>query len=556
MIQQFPLAILFLLKVPLNGAALVSFDDTTIDKLNHRLVFTSESSLSQKVRELKTIEEDRSDTTASLQPLYQQGFKPLVPAVNDENDVYFTEYEARRYEEAGVSAKSLTTNDDDEIDIDDGDPIVADDAFAALLNDKREVQVGSSVYKYTAYGVFVATPSQMSAVEKTIATMEKNEPINLFHRRRTTAASDNTELNCEIQMERIVIEEGIELYKSAGCKQVEEDRKLIFEDHHCHRHLRGELSLISDPCGGTGGSWPTPPSPTPPTPTPPAPTPPSHDQAAANYINSLDYCDASSGTLDFLFGTSRKCISKFGSKHRVKTRFWNQNYVVYTSIGVSVKNQKKSWGIWWTRSTDELRLGISQAYFEIVVPVPDINSILQQNSISFEWQGGIYNRWGSFIQPSSSSSLPNFPFDISDNNPILIYVDLPKVLGHNIDQTVTAKDINDLFWQQLWSQARSLVRSLGSPEPQSAVMTGFTNNRVVVNLVDESFQKFNSKKITEIFDSDWGFQIKFGWSDSGGFGTPEPQTVELADFTNVAVDFYGVARSGSTWRGSRIQYEG
>lgn len=541
--------------VTANGR-IVSFDDTPIDAVSHRLRFSSKASLSNKVEELKAVN-DRLEAIQSLKPLYYRGFEPLVPVV-DEDDQFRAQYESRRIVEADIVGESSDILEDD-MDIDDGDPVVADEAFAALLNDKREIQVGTKVYKYTSHLVFVAEPFRMAVIDKTIATMDQTRPTaNLFHRRTEEAANSTTYSGpCTIRMERTLLNDGIELYKSAGCQEDTRHRDLFLtttiEDRpNCHRSLRvPTLDTSHDGCGGTGGYVPTP---SPPSPTPPIPpVQDRHDQSASSYINSLGYCEAKKGLLDFLLGDSRRCISKFGKRHRVKTKFWNQDYLVYTSIGVAVKNQRRKYRIWWTRSTDEIRLGISQAYFEVVHPTPDIGKILQQHAISYEYKGSVYNRWGSQVH-STSGSLPNFPFDIQDNNPVLIYVDLPKILGNDIDQRLTAKQVNELFWGQLWSQAKSIARRAGNTNPKTAVVTGFTNNKVVVNLMDESYQRFNHKKITKIFEEDWGFQIKIGWSASGGWSNPEPDTVKLTDFKNVAVDFYGVARSGSTWRGSKMSY--
>jgi hypothetical protein len=62
-------------------------------------------------------------------------------------------------------------------------------------------------------------------------------------------------------------------------------------------------------------------------------------------LANLKQCDYKSGVLDVLFGPSEKCIQHFSNERRMKVKTWNTNYLLYKSIGLKVKGQKKG-DIW------------------------------------------------------------------------------------------------------------------------------------------------------------------------------------------------------------------
>lgn len=58
-----------------------------------------------------------------------------------------------------------------------------------------------------------------------------------------------------------------------------------------------------------------------------------------------------------LFGVNVTVDNYFDNKHRMKLRLFDQNYVVYRSVGMTVRMQQKEAGIWWRKSADEFRYG-------------------------------------------------------------------------------------------------------------------------------------------------------------------------------------------------------
>src|SRR5690606_19664519 len=131
------------------------------------------------------------------------------------------------------------------------------------------------------------------------------------------------------------------------------------------------------------------------------PPPPDHTESMKNYMKNLQPCDYQNGGIFGWnpFGTSKKCFSNHSSNHRVKTKYWNEDLLFYTSIGVKVKHQKK--GLWWyAKETDEVALVINQAMFAITYPnqTPNYNALPTSSSNNqrlYYYNGKFYDNFSA-----------------------------------------------------------------------------------------------------------------------------------------------------------------
>ena len=64
-------------------------------------------------------------------------------------------------------------------------------------------------------------------------------------------------------------------------------------------------------------------------------------------------------TISSIFGTSVVAEKYFDSTHRMKLRTFSQDFIVYTTVGMTVRMQRKRVGIWWKRDAQEMRYGWS-----------------------------------------------------------------------------------------------------------------------------------------------------------------------------------------------------
>lgn len=112
-------------------------------------------------------------------------------------------------------------------------------------------------------------------------------------------------------------------------------------------------------------------------------------------MEKMSTCIYEEHGFDHIFGPSKKCIDKFASDRRIKTRAWNQNFLVYSSVGIRTKTQKRTLGVWWASDSDEIELGyeIVKYMFEGV----DISGILSQIRANSQGLNYVYSYNGYLL---------------------------------------------------------------------------------------------------------------------------------------------------------------
>ncbi len=454
--------------------------------------FSSKDFLSKKIKEFK--DKGRKFAAKELVEFYNRDFYSLRPITNDE--VVLRKFAKRKSNNIKLSARSNSQLSEN---LDEFEDLIGDDEFASFINDRGEIQVGDSIYKYTNRGLFFVHQNDMKHLENYLENHFNNRGL----------AFRNSEFDpCDYAS------------KEGGVRQMDDRimRYVHLADDDCNYENNG---------GGTYHS-----------------SNPSND--FESFINSLPESKGSKGFFDFLLGKSRTCIEKFSSGYRVKTKFWNQDYFIYSSIGVSVRHQKK-FIFWWTVDTDEIALGINQVYFEYNLPTafkPDI-----PKNEHFIYEGEMYNSEAQYIRTLYKPSLPNINplFDKS----VVIVVNLSNYGIYK----VSAEKINKLMWGGLWEGSKYLLKKLRKSKPDRVTLLGFTSQKVIVNHINISQRAKNEGRIRKIFDWQAGLALKLGLGSDGGIGFDGVGLPSLYDYDKVKIDVYGVARRGNTWKGSRLVYD-
>jgi hypothetical protein len=483
--------------------------------IDGRLNFLSKRSLSEKIKALKSI--DNEEFRKQLYVIYEKGFLPLVPY----------------YKETDSKITALTPdNSQTKGDIYDSDELIGDDIFAALLNEQHELVVSGKIYKYTADGIYTIDSKKVGNLYK---YLEERSDIKDY---------PSEQFPCKpLKMKSFIINNDIALFRSCesesrGKSNSPESESYFSDTYKIKRRLQNEDSIVHEPVsiepdiitgGGLEGDSG------------------SNTADWESYLDSIDYCSPSSN----LLGNAIICKSNFSGKYRIKTKFWNENYLVYKSIGVKIKHQKRGWtGLWRAQKTDELRLGINQAYFEYDIPIPQ-HSYDALANLSYVHNGFKYNGYGQLLG-SANGMTPMIPFNTNNFDTIYIYVKLPLfgIVGDNI----TSDTVNSLLWSQLWDQAKNIARSNNQNNLQSAIITGITQETVVISYVDKSYRALDTKKIVKTFDWQIGLSLNFGLNDDGSVSV-SPTMPSLLDYNNIKIDIYGLGRRGSVWRGSKLKYK-
>lgn len=521
------------------------------DKINATLVdgrlhFENEATFKTSINYMKSLEDENIEDI--MYEFYDDGFKPLYPFYHENDDALILEFVQKKTKRMVARNSSMLKTDDNDPDayIEPDDYLIGDDYFAGLLNFDREIVIGGKLHKYTNNGVFRVN-------------LDKKTNLDAY-----ILANNITELN---PPNPDTIERGL----VQVTPDIDRYAKLLYQDP-CdtvpYDPGFGD-DILSEKCfSGGGGSAPS-----------------NNNSFAAyhtenmkNYMKDLMPCDSQSGGVFGWnpFGTSRNCFSNHSDDYRTKTKYWNEDLLVYTSIGVKIKHQKK--GLWWyAKTTDEIALVINQAMFAITDPnqianygaLPTSSSNNQRlyyynNKFydNFAASYAIYTGW----TPTSDELVPKTPFQ--DDIIVQEYIDLP-ILRNLDDIEVEASEINKLFWDKgVWTGVKTLMNRFNeTPKKVTYIVT--TPQKVYVNHIDLEDRRLNEKKIVNVLDYDWGGEISLKWGvDSNGnwssntLNWNKPLSyykafdfTDLTDFETLSMDFVGLTRKGNSWRGSKIVYK-
>lgn len=488
---------------PVNGGNQVSVK-------NGRLAFANEDAFKQFMAYAKEANFNL-EYKGKLNAWAQQGFSSLQPEHSQNSSAYVAQTEQRKIAEHNKlsqmypTARALSNPQG----IDDEDALIADPFFASILNEQREVQVGNKVYKYTVEGVFVVNADKVKDLYTFIAAEEAAQ-----------IAAPNRRFAKEQEVQSI--SKDIVLIRPA---QKYESMKIVL-DNTCT--TCNDANQRVDP-------------------------------------SQFKMCSTLKKNLwTKVFGPKVECTEYHDKRRRIKTKVWNQNYVLYSSIGISVRAQKRSARVWWANKVDELELGIYQASFrypKLKVQWPDFSN----NYFYTDRSGNMVNQWGQAVgNPLGhpQSIFDAFPIKDKDQEFFSIYTNLPIVKnlfknGKLVE--VKGKDINKLIKSQVVSQVKRYWKKAEKElESKSTLMLaefpGNTEKDLTVTYIDWSSNKTNENAIRKIFDwntAQIGFKTNLGDGKGVGFGDFSLKKTAQS-YKELLLTGYGVGRRGSTWKGGQV----
>ncbi len=508
-----------------------------IEVQNGILSFSSKDLLDITIKELKEISDEEKEVKLDL--FYQKGFKPLYPHFkeDDQRIKEFSEKKKNKIQKLltinprGALIIPIETDKKGELIIDFDDELIADDEFASILNDEREVIVNDTLYKYTYSGMFSVHKNEKQLLDDYI----KVNDIEYLTPEPRSLKRGNTKLTPQIT-QSLPTTHKLLYPQEEQCGIFNSGMDAFFNDDDC------------DYGGGGGGGY-----------NPPV----DHTQNLVNLIDNLGPCDTLNGFLNNgfgLFGVTKKCYANFDSKYRTKTKYWKENYLIWNSIGVKVKHQKKGWtGFWSAKSTDEVALSISQASFKYTINIPNFPQSYAPQKLYF-FEDKIFNSQSQIINYTNQYQKPPFP-DI----PFISEVVVTEFLSDTPGYDLSVNKMRELFYQGVWQGAKSIVESYKNRKPKNVTHIIYTPTVVYMNYVDLEKRVANTKKIVNRLDYNFGLGFKFNVNvDAQGNYSTDISNVgdalgnivipHLYDYDDVKMDFVGASRKGNTWKGSRIIY--
>ena len=475
------------------------------------LVFASPSALQMQVDELRTNDKFEVDIQ-SVTRAGNSNFTSLRQSLIEQGLCEFSDAELQE-----ILDKGLIYEPDDEI--------IADPYLTAVLNADREVMVGNKVYRYVETGVVSYVP-----------TSENIQTVNSYNFDDLALQNNHgisTNLSNEITFTGIA-------YSSGGDGGEPNDN-----DSEC---------LFPDDGGGSGGGG----GGTPPTTATYTMVPPQSDMSYnsdgsitlttgvkihKDYIKKTQFAKGNGdanwiqSNISWMWGASVVLENNFNSNHRMKLRMYDQDYIIYRAMGMTVRMQEKTLGIWWRKSAQEFRYGWSAVEVEYTYNLP------------------------AFTQPQTTSPMvpPKYPpamekhFPFKNKDGVLFHIPF-------VNYDITNGDVNKVLAQGLKSiiaqEAKKKLVETHKNSPQG-LYTSYDNDKKVIALfpAGEDFDYNEGREVVR-WDLQWfrgNFMIY--WSSNGGFDwSKSVKVLDSAIRSDVRrARVFAAVKYGNQWRACIIE---
>lgn len=495
-----------------------------IDGILH---FDSKASLVQIMTSYRNSSDYQQTFDNQILELQKHGFKPLTPIfdkMSDEDVAHFVKRKLERNAKDRDFNQNLRSGSNEPVRLEDD--IILDPAYAAVLNEERKIVVADKIYKYTEMGMFTCDEDKMTDLDTYLNALTPLQKISLIPDPNNLVPNP-TPCQDSPDFLTIAINQDIELLQPP------------------------RLPPCLPNWTGTGTSTP---------PNPPAPAyAPTSDSIKSNF----SMCEGGVNSLwEKIFGASVSCSYFMPNDRCVTTEFWNQNYLIFSSVGCKSYFEKKKcvsflWmsTCWWEKSyPDQIEVGVNAVQYEYNFNVPMFNAGAYNFSTTFfSFNGTNYNQFGAVI-PTIPTGKGTFQFDTESSKWVLDIV----VLGYQI----TASDMNSA----IDALAMQLVNNLPSSSSAKAqIIQKMQNNELKYNVVNavpftnkvkiittDVEWTSNNHRITHYFD----FNFTFSWdSNMNGWSDYLAGLNGATGYTNVEADIYGAAFYANQWGGSRLIYK-
>ncbi len=499
--------------------------------VNGRLVFSSKESLSETIEELKNQESKKIER--KFEKLYEKGFRSHKPIINPENEQLQAKF-SEEYLQKGKANKPSLNYSSKDTDTEE-DEFISDPFLASVVNGNNEIIVNDTLYKFTEEkGLFFAHVKDSTYLLDYFK--EENENVS----KSTSAKNASIRIQpCEMRAQY------------GGVTKV-------------NRRISRYLRPIKDDCerrSSSSGSNRT--------------SVPrlSDDEKLQQIITGLPECYGSKPFFQNIFGKTFVCRNYFDKKHRIKTEFWNQDYLIYQSVGIQTKTQRRRFGVWWASKSDEIYLGINRILLKYNFPQPQINSYTHPQLFSASsYKNPIYMWDGKFKVNVSNSSFGTFVdtqlnlpdgklpfFDFGDDQILNIYIPkLYKKGKYNLNlttQDITSQsNIKALYKMGIDFLNSPNVANSGSKPKNFSIIYQKDYNDIEVVYFGELIKKTNTNYAKRtLYDSGANFAIGAAWGEDSGWSfSVKPVKDFFRDYTYYDLDFYAMARRGGTWKGNRM----
>lgn len=470
--------------------------------------FESKQKLKSILSSYQNDVEIQNDFNDEIRTIQNNGFKPLTPIFDQDDtkelEAFILAKKVRKQKLNSAYGKNIEESVDEEFDTEDD--LIQDPSFAALLNEEREIIIGDSLYKYTTDGLYFC--------------LEKDRQKLYNHLKGLSSSSKKNNLNgmtAKVPQDK----DGISFF-------IPEDRPFLVR--------------------------PTPNIPKQ-SPIPVLPTPKLVKSSLE--ISRVD----KDGFFEKIFGETEVDTENFGDGRRIKVKFWNQNYFIFSSLGCSARFQKrvKILGVsgWQKSYADQIELGINDISYDYNFNVPVYNAAkYNYENFFIEINGVKYAGSGKQIIEFPSGST-NFPFAGTSPQEVTVRI-------FNKDLFDVKYDANKVYNQAVDLAVKQAFKNIVSLNPAQAplakqiengellykvIAVNPLSNKVTISTQGIKWTNNNDNAITHYFDFNFLLTYK---SD---YNNPEDYLRGLqgsTKYTNIRADIYGAALHNNVWKGRRL----
>ncbi len=208
---------------------------------------------------------------------------------------------------AEIMAKGLTYEPEDEI--------IIDPYLATILNQDREVLVNDKIYRYVDDGIVIYDADLIGQFDN--SWMSNLNTSSMTHGQGVT-------INNQVTFTRVVVGTGTVAPVSPPSNG---SGDTIYNDD-------GSLTLKSNGI-----------------------TIPANMVKRATYKKGNGDANWVQRTASGLCGTNVTLENNYDDRHRMKLRMYDQDYILYRAVGMTVRMQERTLGIWWRKKAQEFRYG-------------------------------------------------------------------------------------------------------------------------------------------------------------------------------------------------------
>ncbi|MCM1515723.1 MAG: hypothetical protein NC080_04800 [Paraprevotella sp.] len=367
------------------------------------------------------------------------------------------------------------------------DEIISDPDFAKILNAKREIMIGRQIYRFINNGILVYEPN---VSEEMLESISVSDLSNLEH-------GDTIVLRDGIAFIRINYVQPI-IYDDFGLLQTKAPTLPDTSVNNNALSLKGNIEISGDKL------------------------------QRISYAKGSGDANGFQKAISSLFGTSVVASNYFDDKHRMKLRTFAQDFVVYRSVGMTVRMQQKKAAIWWRKKAEEFRYGWTAVECSYTYNGPVFPANIDLNNVN-----ALTKQTSYYEKPMVIMSVPIVDLKITDKDIL------------NVLKTALSKNKSKIDkWMNDNPDYKSSPQSIYTSEKRESL-------RIVYPQHEETAINDGREKVN------WDFMVMsgtFGASlnvNLGGTTSYKITPFVTPSVTNVTIDrgeMYGAVKYDGEWR--------